>query len=95
MICPQITKIDVMNAINNMTSHNAFVYRDEKLRVWFYISVCCGVSGEPNITCGYNLGNVGVCCDMKYGVIGNIENFNRDVRKYYEDNWYKEQFKGE
>ena len=89
---PQLTKIDVMNAIKNMTSNIVFVYRNEKLKIWFYISICCGVFGEPSITCGYTLGNLNVCCDMSLGIVGNIEKFNTEVRKYYEDNWYKEEF---
>lgn len=85
-MCPQITKIDIMNAIQNMTSHNVCVYKDEVNRIWFYICLNCGVTGEPHISCSYTIGN----CEFnteKSSVVETANNFNKEVKEYYEKNY--------
>lgn len=92
-MCPQITKIDIMNAIKNMTSRIATVYRDEKLGINFYIDVCCGIEGNPYLNCGWSLGNFHSAGYSSKSIWENAQIFNEEVRKYYETNWYKEEFK--
>lgn len=85
-MCPQITKIDIKNAIKNMNSHTIFVYKDDDKKIHFCIQICCGDSGIPHITYNYRLNNLNTCfSDEPYKA---IESFNTNVKLYYEKNQF-------